>query len=65
MAVIHHTTLVPGKLDLLSDWLPAQSWYVETDEELRVQRLIQRRDDDYERAANYRSRFSCKRECRR
>jgi hypothetical protein len=30
MAVIHHTTLVPGKLDLLSDWLPAQSWYVET-----------------------------------
>jgi hypothetical protein len=30
MAVIHHTTLVPGKLDLLTDWLPAQSWYVET-----------------------------------
>jgi hypothetical protein len=30
MAVIHHTTLVPSKLDLLRDWLPAQSWYVRT-----------------------------------
>ncbi|HUB38433.1 MAG TPA: 1,4-alpha-glucan branching protein [Streptosporangiaceae bacterium] len=30
MATIHHTTLVPGKLDLLSDWLPAQSWYIGT-----------------------------------
>jgi len=30
MAIIHHTTLVPGKLDLLRDWLPAQSWYVGT-----------------------------------
>ena len=30
MAVIHHTTLVPGKLDLLKDWLPSQGWYVET-----------------------------------
>ena len=30
MAVIHRTTLVPGKLDLLRDWLPAQSWYVKT-----------------------------------
>ena len=30
MATIHHTTLVPGKLDLLRDWLPAQSWYVRT-----------------------------------
>jgi hypothetical protein len=27
MAVIHHTTLTPGKLDLLSAWLPAQPWY--------------------------------------
>jgi hypothetical protein len=30
LATIHRTTLVPGKLDLLRDWLPAQSWYVRT-----------------------------------
>ena len=30
MAIIHRTTLVPGKLDLLREWLPAQSWYVRT-----------------------------------
>ncbi len=27
MAVIHQTTLVPGKLDLLAAWLPRQAWY--------------------------------------
>jgi Maltokinase N-terminal cap domain len=27
MAIIHRTTLVPGKLDLLAGWLPAQPWY--------------------------------------
>jgi predicted trehalose synthase len=27
MAEIHRTTLVPGKLDLLATWLPAQRWY--------------------------------------
>jgi hypothetical protein len=27
MAVIHHTTLVPTKLELLASWLPSQSWY--------------------------------------
>ncbi len=27
MAVIHQTTLTPSKLELLSAWLPAQSWY--------------------------------------
>jgi Maltokinase N-terminal cap domain len=27
MAVIHHTTLTPGKLELLSAWLPGQPWY--------------------------------------
>ncbi|GAB3893952.1 hypothetical protein GCM10027612_44340 [Microbispora bryophytorum subsp. camponoti] len=27
MAVIHHTTLTPGKLELLTSWLPAQPWY--------------------------------------
>lgn len=27
MAVIHHTTLVPTKLDLLTEWLPTRPWY--------------------------------------
>jgi hypothetical protein len=27
MAVIHHTTLTPGKLELLASWLPSQPWY--------------------------------------
>jgi hypothetical protein len=30
MAVVHHTTLTPGKLDLLAGWLPSQPWYVAT-----------------------------------
>jgi hypothetical protein len=30
MAVIHHTTLTPTKLELLTGWLPAQPWYVGT-----------------------------------
>jgi len=29
MATIHHTTLVPYKLDLLTAWLPAQPWYLD------------------------------------
>ncbi|MEV5612075.1 1,4-alpha-glucan branching protein [Streptomyces sp. NPDC052225] len=27
MAIIHHTTLKPTKLELLADWLPKQPWY--------------------------------------
>lgn len=27
MAVIHQTTLVPSKLELLAEWLPKQHWY--------------------------------------
>jgi hypothetical protein len=27
MAIIHQTTLVPGKLELLAGWLPARAWY--------------------------------------
>ena len=27
MAVIHHTTLTPSKLELLTSWLPARPWY--------------------------------------
>jgi hypothetical protein len=30
MAVIHHTTLTPSKLELLAAWLPAQPWYAGT-----------------------------------
>ena len=30
MAVIHHTTLVPSKLELLASWLPSQPWYAAT-----------------------------------
>jgi hypothetical protein len=30
MAVIHHTTLTPGKIDLLASWLPSQPWYAAT-----------------------------------
>ncbi|MGY4919942.1 maltokinase N-terminal cap-like domain-containing protein [Streptomyces sp. 900116325] len=28
MAFIHRTTMTPTKLELLTDWLPKQSWYV-------------------------------------
>ncbi|MER7463071.1 1,4-alpha-glucan branching protein [Streptomyces sp. NPDC097981] len=27
MAVVHRTTMTPGKLELLASWLPAQHWY--------------------------------------
>jgi Maltokinase N-terminal cap domain len=27
MAVIHNTTMQPGKLELLADWLPRQVWF--------------------------------------
>lgn len=33
MAVIHKTTMAPGKLELLSAWLPAQPWYLGTGRE--------------------------------
>ena len=28
MAIIHDTTMSPGKLELLTAWLPDQSWYL-------------------------------------
>lgn len=28
MAVVHHTTLTPSKLELLTSWLPTQPWYL-------------------------------------
>src|SRR5690242_11256798 len=27
MAVVHDTTMTPGKLELLAGWLPRQPWY--------------------------------------
>jgi Maltokinase N-terminal cap domain len=30
MAIIHDTTMTPGKLDLLTAWLPAQPWYLDS-----------------------------------
>jgi Maltokinase N-terminal cap domain len=29
MAIIHDTTMSPGKLELLTAWLPAQPWYLD------------------------------------
>ncbi|MFB6838389.1 1,4-alpha-glucan branching protein [Streptomyces sp. NPDC056361] len=31
MAVIHHTTMQPTKLELLTEWLPTRAWYTATD----------------------------------
>jgi hypothetical protein len=33
MAIIHDTTMSPSKLELLTSWLPAQPWYVDTGRE--------------------------------
>ncbi|MGI5404273.1 maltokinase N-terminal cap-like domain-containing protein [Streptomyces sp. CA-135486] len=30
MAVIHNTTMTPGKLELLAAWLPTRPWYIGT-----------------------------------
>lgn len=35
MAVIHRTSLVPGKTDLVAAWLPGRSWYRGTTPRLR------------------------------
>jgi hypothetical protein len=34
MAVIHNTTVTPGKLELLASWLPTQPWYIGTGPDL-------------------------------
>lgn len=31
MAIIHQTTLIPAKLELLASWLPAQPWYLSSE----------------------------------
>ncbi|NED57703.1 1,4-alpha-glucan branching protein, partial [Micromonospora aurantiaca] len=33
MAVIHKTTMTPGKLELLAAWLPDRPWYTGTGRE--------------------------------
>ena len=46
MAEIHKTTLVPSKVELLRDWLPRQSWYVEGSGEPRLTKVGGFRLDD-------------------
>src|ERR1700761_3764669 len=46
MAVIHHTTLTPGKLELLAAWLPRQPWYRGRDDEPDLARAGGFRLDD-------------------
>lgn len=46
MAVIHHTTLTPGKLELLAAWLPAQPWYARTGPQPELSRAGGFRLDD-------------------
>ena len=46
MAVIHHTTLVPSKLELLASWLPSQPWYAATGAELDLAKAGGFRLDD-------------------
>jgi maltokinase-like protein len=46
MAIIHKTTLSPGKLELLQTWLPAQPWYRGTGREPRLAKAGGFRLDD-------------------
>jgi hypothetical protein len=46
MAVIHHTTLRPSKLELLASWLPAQPWYVGTEHQAELAKAGGFRLDD-------------------
>ncbi|HTA08121.1 MAG TPA: 1,4-alpha-glucan branching protein [Streptosporangiaceae bacterium] len=46
MAVIHRTTLTPGKLELLTAWLPAQPWYAGTERQPALARAGGFRLDD-------------------
>ncbi len=50
MAVIHHTTLVPSKLELLASWLPSQPWYAAAGDETVLARAGGFRLDDPEGA---------------
>ncbi|MFE7777102.1 1,4-alpha-glucan branching protein [Streptomyces sp. NPDC057445] len=46
MAVIHHTTMKPGKLELLASWLPAQPWYIGSGREPQLSKAGGFRLDD-------------------
>jgi hypothetical protein len=46
VAVIHNTTLRPGKLQLLAAWLPSQPWYLDTGQEPELVRVGGFRLDD-------------------
>lgn len=46
MAVIHQTTMRPGKLELLAAWLPAQPWYRQAGREPQLTRVGGFRLDD-------------------
>jgi Maltokinase N-terminal cap domain len=46
MAVVHHTTLRPSKLELLATWLPSQPWYAATGHEPELARAGGFRLDD-------------------
>jgi hypothetical protein len=46
MAIIHDTTMTPGKLELLTSWLPAQPWYFRTGRELELAKAGGFRLDD-------------------
>ena len=46
MAIIHNTTMSPGKLELLAAWLPAQPWYRGTGREPGLARAGGFRLDD-------------------
>jgi len=46
MATIHHTTVTPGKLELLEAWLPAQRWCANKGRTPRLRKLGGYRLDD-------------------
>ncbi|HUA27954.1 MAG TPA: 1,4-alpha-glucan branching protein [Streptosporangiaceae bacterium] len=46
MAIIHKTTMMPSKLELLKAWLPAQPWYLGTETEPDLTRAGGFRLDD-------------------
>ncbi|MBV9383723.1 MAG: 1,4-alpha-glucan branching protein [Streptosporangiaceae bacterium] len=46
MAIIHNTTMSPGKLELLTAWLPAQPWYRGSGRQPRLTRAGGFRLDD-------------------
>jgi hypothetical protein len=50
MAIIHNTTMNPGKLDLLAAWLPGQPWYLRTGRDPELAKIGGFRLDDPEGA---------------